>query len=84
MKRTTVYLPFTLTKPTEEIRDKLNSFIPELYIKNWFINYELKSDELAEIKFGHQVTLNHEEILKISQVQREIGLTMSEIITGLF
>ncbi|ESU34161.1 hypothetical protein G3A_02515 [Bacillus sp. 17376] len=83
-KRTTIYLPFQLTKPTKEIREILFKFNPETFITNWY-RYLYKSHlTLTAFKYSHQVTLNKMERNKIFKTQSRTGLRMSEIITILF
>lgn len=80
-KRTSVYLPIKLQKPTKEIKELIHSITPERFIKKWFEDYQLITPNHLEWQFAHQVTLTNEELLKVSSIQRETGVTMSEILS---
>ncbi|WP_415815231.1 hypothetical protein [Mesobacillus thioparans] len=80
-KRTSVYLPIKLQKPTKEIKELIHSITPERFIKKWFEDYHLISPNHLEWQFAHQVTLTNEELLKVYSIHRETGVTMSEILS---
>ena len=83
-QRTTIYLPFKLTKPTKEIREILFKLNPETFINNWYTDLYKNHFTPIVFKYSHQVTLNELERDKIFKTQSRTGLRMSEIITILF
>ncbi|MDQ0413467.1 endonuclease [Mesobacillus stamsii] len=83
-KRTTIYLPFQLTKPTKEIREILFKFNPETFIANWYRDLYKSHLTTTTLIYSHQVTLIELEQNKIFMTQSRTGLRMSEIITILF
>jgi hypothetical protein len=83
-KRTTIYLPFTLQKPTAEIRQVLIDVELNKFIEDWFHYFQFHDKQTTPFKFSYQVTLNESELLKINQIQNRTGLGMSDMLYYLF
>lgn len=83
-KRTSIYLPSRLTKPTEEIKKLLIDLDTNTFVNNWFINGFKIGTKTTQAKYSYQVTLTENELNKIQYIQRRTGLRMSEIVSELY
>ncbi|WP_423408242.1 endonuclease [Heyndrickxia sp. MSNUG] len=83
-KRTTIYLPFILQKPTAEIRELLTELEWNKFIEDWFHYFKSLDKQTFPFNFSYQVTLNESELLKINQIQIRTGLGMSDILYYLY
>jgi hypothetical protein len=83
-KRTTIYLPFSLTKPTEEIRKLFIDFDENAFVNDWFQNSFIKGTYPNKIKYSYQVTLTNNEFIKINAIQQRTGLRVSDIVSVLY
>ena len=83
-KRTTIYFPYKLTKPTRKIKELLSTLNPEIFINDWFSHLFIANRNTFTIRFSYQVTLQGDELMKIAKVQQHTGLRLSDIISILF
>jgi hypothetical protein len=83
-KRTTIYLPFILQKPTAEIRELLTEIDTNKFIEEWFQYFKSDDKQTFPYRSSYQVTLNGSELLKINQIQNRTGLGMSDMLYYLF